>query len=176
MVIFYKKWKKYNEIQLTKKKWTKIFEKWQIIHPPPCMWMCHETKFKSGYWSGRRYINENGVRLREMCKEQESVLGNAFSRKKNIKNLWRKSAWQGINGLFVDIKKCDGFVTATQYKPKQMWTAGWHIARIFMIYVAALFHVADAQSYLRSPLQATVNYTMTGGLREEEYLCRWYRI
>ena len=33
MVIFHKKWKKYNEIQLTKKR--TLFEKLQMIHPPP---------------------------------------------------------------------------------------------------------------------------------------------
>ena len=33
MVIFYKKWKKYNEIQLTNTKWTQIFEK-MTNHPP----------------------------------------------------------------------------------------------------------------------------------------------
>ena len=35
MIIFYKKWKKYNEIQLAKNKMDLIFEKWQIIYPPP---------------------------------------------------------------------------------------------------------------------------------------------
>ena len=34
MAIFYKKWKKYNEIQLTKKNYLNI-RKRQIIHPPP---------------------------------------------------------------------------------------------------------------------------------------------
>ena len=33
MVIFYKKWKKYNEIQLTKNKMD-LIEKLRIIHPP----------------------------------------------------------------------------------------------------------------------------------------------
>ena len=33
-VLIYKTWKKYNEIQLTKTKWTWIIEKWLIIHPP----------------------------------------------------------------------------------------------------------------------------------------------
>ena len=34
MLLFYKIWKKDNEIQLTKNKMTLIFEKLQIIHPP----------------------------------------------------------------------------------------------------------------------------------------------
>ena len=33
MAAFYKIWKKYNEIQLTK-KWT-LIEKWKIFHRPP---------------------------------------------------------------------------------------------------------------------------------------------
>ena len=35
MVIFYKKWKKYNEIQLTKNKMDLNNRKLKIIHPPP---------------------------------------------------------------------------------------------------------------------------------------------
>ena len=35
MVIFYKKWKKYNEIQLTKNKMDLNNRKIIIIHPPP---------------------------------------------------------------------------------------------------------------------------------------------
>ena len=31
--VFYKIWKKYNDIQLTK-KWIKTIEKWKIVHPP----------------------------------------------------------------------------------------------------------------------------------------------
>ena len=33
-VIFYQKWKKYNEIQLTTKKRTRTIKKIKIIHPP----------------------------------------------------------------------------------------------------------------------------------------------
>ena len=35
MVIFYKKWKKYNEFQLTKNKMDFNTLKLKIIHPPP---------------------------------------------------------------------------------------------------------------------------------------------
>ena len=34
MLVLYKKWKKYNEFQLTKKKDLNN-RKWKIIHPPP---------------------------------------------------------------------------------------------------------------------------------------------
>ena len=34
LLVFYEIWKKYNEIQLTKNKWTWTIEKLKIIHPP----------------------------------------------------------------------------------------------------------------------------------------------
>ena len=34
MVVFYKIWKKYNEIQLTKTKWIWTIQKWKIMDPP----------------------------------------------------------------------------------------------------------------------------------------------
>ena len=48
MVAFYKLWKKYNEIQLTKNKMDlKIIEKLKIIHPPP-----NNIQFLKKYESG----------------------------------------------------------------------------------------------------------------------------
>ena len=35
MLVLYKKWKKYNEFQLTKNKTDLNNRKWKIIHPPP---------------------------------------------------------------------------------------------------------------------------------------------
>ena len=38
MVIFYKEWKKNNEIELIKKR-TRIIYEWKIIYPPPKFFM-----------------------------------------------------------------------------------------------------------------------------------------
>ena len=36
MLVLYKKWKNYNEFQLTKNKMDLNNRKWKIIHPPSC--------------------------------------------------------------------------------------------------------------------------------------------
>ena len=44
MVIFYKKWKKYNEIQSTKNKMDLNIRK-MTNHPPPKIWKKNKIKF-----------------------------------------------------------------------------------------------------------------------------------
>ena len=49
MVIFYKKWKKYNEIQLTKTKWTSIFEKMTNHPPSPRVQQVYNSQQSTGH-------------------------------------------------------------------------------------------------------------------------------
>ena len=59
MVIFYKKWKKYNEIQLTKNKMDWKDRKRKIIHPPLLKYS--NGIFKSSSMWEIKYLQINGL-------------------------------------------------------------------------------------------------------------------